>query len=267
MSSSSHGSSPGRHASGASAESPVVPEPTYAERARTLVEQNRLGSLSTVSRKHPGWPFGSVMPYGLDASGQPIFLISTMAMHTQNILAEPRAALLISEATGADDALGAGRITLMGRVISVGEEDRAAMRERYLERYENAKYWVDYEDFAFYVMDVSDVYFVGGFGVMGWVSADEYLAAKPDPLAGSAGRIFSHMNEDHGEAMLLLAKVHAGIDATKAQMTAVDRLGFHLRLTTPEGMKGARIAFSREARTAQQAREVLVEMVNEARSA
>jgi putative heme iron utilization protein len=267
LSSSSHGSSPGRHASGASAESPAVPEPTYAERARTLVEQNRLGSLSTVSRKHPGWPFGSVMPYGLDPRGRPIFLISTMAMHTQNILAEPRASLLISEATGPDDALGAGRITLMGRVTAVAEADRAVMRERYLERYENAKYWVDYEDFAFYVMDVFDVYFVGGFGVMGWVPAEEYLAAEPDPLAGSAGRIISHMNEDHVDAMMMLAKIHAGINATKAQMTAVDRLGFHLRLTTPEGMKGARIAFSREVRTAQEAREVLVEMVKEARSA
>ena len=267
MSSSSHGSSPGRHASGAPAESPAIPEPTYAERARTLVERNRLGSLSTVSRKHPGWPFGSVMPYGLDARGRPIFLISTMAMHTQNILGEPRASLLISEATGPDDALGAGRITLMGRVTVVGGEDRAALRELYLARYENAKYWVDYEDFAFYVMDVVDAYFVGGFGVMGWVSAEEYLAAQPDPLAESAGRIISHMNEDHVESMVLLAKRHAGIEATKAQMTAVDRLGFHLSLTTAEGMKGGRIAFSREVRTAQQAREVLVEMVKEARGA
>jgi putative heme iron utilization protein len=206
-----------------------------------------------------------MMPYGLDERGCPIFLISTMAMHTQNILAEPRAALLISEATGPDDALGAGRVTLMGRVTVVTDAERTVRRERYLARYENAKYWVDYEDFAFYVMDVFDIYFVGGFGVMGWVSAEEYLAAEPDPLCGSAGRIISHMNEDHVEAMVLLAKLHAGIDATEAQMTAVDRLGFHLRLRTPEGMKGARIAFSREARTAQQARELLVEMVKEAR--
>jgi putative heme iron utilization protein len=151
--------------------------------------------------------------------------------------------------------------------IVVEEEDRAALRELYLARYENAKYWVDYEDFAFYVMDVVDAYFVGGFGVMGWVSAEEYLAAQPDPLADSAGRIISHMNEDHVESMVLLAKRHAGIEAAKAQMTAVDRLGFHLSLTTAEGMKGGRIAFSREVRTAQQAREVLVEMVKEARGA
>ena len=205
------------------------------------------------------------MPYGLDERGQPIFLISSMAMHTQNVLTEPRAALLVTEASSADDALGAGRVTLMGKVTTVAEERRGAVRERYLAAYENAKYWVDYEDFAFYTLDVMDLYFVGGFGVMGWVAAEEYLAAEPDPLADVAAGIISHMNEDHVEAMVLLAKTHAAVDATEARMTAVDRLGFHLRLTTPEGMKGSRIAFAREARTAQKAREVLVEMVKAAR--
>ena len=68
----------------------AVPEPTFAERARTLLYRSRIGSLSTLSRKHPGFPFGSVMPYGLDDHGRPIFLISTMAMHTQNLQADAR---------------------------------------------------------------------------------------------------------------------------------------------------------------------------------
>ena len=58
------------------------PEPSYAEQARTLAHLGRIGSLSTISRRHPGWPFGSVMPYGQDEEGSPCFLISTMAMHT-----------------------------------------------------------------------------------------------------------------------------------------------------------------------------------------
>ena len=72
------------------------------------------------------------------------------------------------------------------------------------------------------------------------------------------------MNDDHADALILLAKVHAGIEATEAQMTAVDRLGFHARLKTGEGMRGARIAFSREVRTTRGTREVLVEMVKAA---
>ena len=67
----------------------------------------------------------------------------------------------------------------------------AAARELYLARYANSKYWVDFEDFAFYRMEVVDVYYVGGFGVMGWVSAAEYYSAEPDPLAESAADIIS----------------------------------------------------------------------------
>src|ERR1035438_2814436 len=83
-------SSIGKHAgTGAASDQPTVPEPSYAERARTLMYLGRIGSLSTLSRKQPGFPFGSVMPYGLDDRGRPIFLISTMAMHTQNLQADP----------------------------------------------------------------------------------------------------------------------------------------------------------------------------------
>jgi heme oxygenase (biliverdin-IX-beta and delta-forming) len=76
-------SSVGKHAgAGSASDQPAVPEPSFAERARTLVYLARIGSLSTVSRKQPGFPFGSVMPYGLDEHGRPIFLISTMAIGT-----------------------------------------------------------------------------------------------------------------------------------------------------------------------------------------
>ncbi|MFQ5960726.1 MAG: HugZ family protein, partial [Candidatus Methylomirabilales bacterium] len=164
-------------------ERPAVPEPTYAERARTLLHIGRVGSLSTVSRKHLGWPFGSVMPYGLDERGQPIFLISDMAVHTQNIGGDPRASLLVTPPEWSGDPLGAARVTLLGNVSLVPAEEREQTRSLYLARYENAKYWVDYTDFNFYRLEVLDVYFVGGFGVMGWVSAEEYGLADPDPLA------------------------------------------------------------------------------------
>ena len=70
---------------GAASDQPAVPEPSFAERARTLVYLARIGSLSTLSLKQPGFPFGSVMPYGLDGHGRPVFLISTMAMHTHKL--------------------------------------------------------------------------------------------------------------------------------------------------------------------------------------
>jgi heme oxygenase (biliverdin-IX-beta and delta-forming) len=60
------------------------------------------------------------------------------------------------------------------------------VRELYLSRYENAKFWQDYTDFSYHRLEVTGVYFIGGFGVMGWVSGEEYRRARPDPLAEAA---------------------------------------------------------------------------------
>ena len=100
---------------------------------------------------------------------------------------------------------------------------------------------------------------------MGWVPAPDYDQAQPDPLADSAAGIIEHMNTDHKDALILLARTAAGIEAQEAAMTSVDRLGFHVRLKTAEGMKGTRIGFLREVRNPMEARKVLVEMVQQAR--
>ncbi|HXM09376.1 MAG TPA: DUF2470 domain-containing protein [Terriglobales bacterium] len=256
----------GKHAgSGAAGSQPEVAEPTFAERARTLVYLGRVGSLSTLSRKQQGFPFGSVMPYGLDVHANPVFLISTMAMHTQNVQADPRSSLLVTQPEAIGDPLGASRVTLLGNILPVPASDVAEARELYLARYANSKYWVDFDDFSFYRMDVVDVYYVGGFGVMGWVSASEYYSARPDPLADSATDIIQHMNTDHGDALVLLARVFAGIECQGVTMSSVDRLGFQVRLKTQDGTRGARIAFLREVTGAAEARQVLTEMVGQAR--
>lgn len=255
------------HARPSGASPPDVPEPSYAERARTLMHVARVGALSTISRKVAGFPFGSVAPFGLDEGGSPTFLVSTMAMHTQNLLEDDRASLLVTEPGAEEDPLGAGRVTVVGRVARTPESARSRVRENYLARYENASYWVDFKDFSFFQMEVVDVYFVGGFGVMGWVSADDYRAAEADPLADVAAGIIDHMNADHVEAMLLLARRIADVEAEDAKMTRVDRLGFHVRLKTAEGMRGVRIPFTREVRTGEDTRAVLVDMVRKERNA
>jgi putative heme iron utilization protein len=259
--------STGKHAgTGAASDQPAVPEPSFAERARTLVYLTRIGSLSTLSRKQQGFPFGSVMPYGLDEQGRPIFLISTMAMHTQNLQADPRASLLVTQDDAGGDPLGASRATLVGNVLPIPQSEVTEARKLYLARYANSKYWVDFEDFSFYRMDVVDIYYVGGFGVMGWVSASEYDRSQPDPLADSMADIIQHMNADHKDALVLLARRFAHIEPQEATMIAVDRLGFHVRLKTQDGMRGARIGFLREVSNPAETRKVLVEMVDRARA-
>jgi putative heme iron utilization protein len=188
-----------------------------------------------------------------------------MAMHTQNLQADPRASLFVTEPGASGDPLGSSRVTLIGSVSRIPEPDLAAARTVYLTRYPDSKYWVDFDDFFFYRMDVLDVYYVGGFGVMGWVPASDYSAAQSDPLAEYKSDIMQHMNADHKDALILLAKRFAGIEAQEAEMTSVDRLGFHLRLKTDDGVKGTRVGFLREVSDPSQTREVFVEMVKQAR--
>jgi putative heme iron utilization protein len=259
-------SSSNKHAgTGATGTQPPIPEPSFAERARTLLHLGRVGSLSTLSRKRPGFPFGSLMPFALDSAGRPVFLISTMAMHTQNLQQDGRASLLVTQPEASGDPLGAARVTLVGNVSQIVAAEVGEARRLYLERHENSKYWVDFDDFFFFAMDVVDVYYVGGFGVMGWITAQEYSQAHPDPLADAAAGILQHMNADHQDALILLARVFAGTEAQEAVMTSVDRLGFHVRMKTEEGMKGARLAFLSEVSTPVETRKMLVEMVQQAR--
>jgi putative heme iron utilization protein len=247
-------------------DAPAAPEPTYAERARTLAHLGRTGTLATLSRRHPGHPFGSLMPYALDARGQPLFLISSMAMHTQNLEADPRASLLVTQPDWHDDPLAAGRLTLMGEARRVAGGDLAEARGAYLERHPRAGYWVDFEDFAFWRLTIIDAYFVGGFAAMDWLSAADYGAARPDPLADAAAGIVEHMNRDHPDALLAYARHFAGEAADEATMVTVDRLGFKLRLRQGERLSSVRIAFPREVTTAAQSREVLIEMLQRARA-
>ena len=258
-------SSSRQHNSGPDSDGPNVPEPSHAERARTLVHLQRTGSLSTLSRRQPGWPFGSVMPYGLDDRGRPIFLISTMAMHTQNLLGDERASLLVTPADISGDPLGAARVTLMGSVTKVPKEDVAEVRALYLARHANASYWVDFNDFGFFRMAIADIYFVGGFGSMGWVAAGDYTAAAVDPLADEASDLIREINREQADTLLLLARVFGNVDAQQATMTALDRLGFHLRIRTSDRMQGGRVAFASPVANGQEVRAGLAGMATQAR--
>lgn len=247
---------------------PQVPEPSHAERARTLVSRASEGSLGTLSYRRPGDPFVSLMPFAEDEGGRLLFLVSNLAVHTRNLDADPRASLLVREPESGDrDPLGLARATLVGNCSRVDASALETVRPRYLDRHPNARYWVDYSDFSFHRMRVEEVYYVGGFGVMGWVDGEAYATAEPDPLRHAAAEILKHVNEDHADALLLLA-LHAGIDAPEeARMTGVDHLGFSLRVRTDERVRGLRLAFPGEARTGARVREFLVAMVGEAREA
>ncbi|MGB3396734.1 MAG: DUF2470 domain-containing protein, partial [Nitrospira sp.] len=146
------------------------------------------------------------------------------------------------------------------------KEDSASVRERYLARHANAAYWVDFNDCGLFRMAIAEIYFVGGFGSMGWVAPADYMTAAVDPLAGTASDLIREINTAQQETLLLLARAFGKLDAQQASITTMDRLGFHLRVKTPDRMQGGRFAFTDPVRNAEEARAGLVDLAAKARA-
>lgn len=241
-----------------------IPTPTHAERARTLVSQLTTGTLCTLAADPAGYPYGSFVTVAFD-NGTPVFLVSTMAEHTRNLQQDPRASLLVAEG-GADDPLANGRVTLLGLCRQV-EGDGASARTSFLTTHQNASYYADFRDFAFWRLEVESIRYIGGYGRMSWVEAADWYAAEADPLASSAAGVIEHMNQDHSEALLLYCKAFSqATNITTASMTGVDRYGFEMSVGTPEGRRPVRLAFDQAVATSDEVRAALISMLQEARA-
>lgn len=267
-------SDPSGSAPHSAADRPPPPEPSDAERARTLLAVQTRAALSTLSLDPPGMPFGSVITYGLDVAGRPAFFVSTMAEHTRNLDADPRASVLVvADTPSGADPLASGRVTLMGEVGEITDAtQRAAARDGYLAANPNA-FYVDYGDFRCLRLEVTGVRYVGGFGRMSWVDVAAYAAARSDPLAAVAEGIVSHMNADHAESLVTLCNWNEGHhdagrrDVTGAAMTAVDRYGFEVVAKLANGHQEAlRIAFRTEQESGDGVRRELIAMLHRARA-
>jgi putative heme iron utilization protein len=233
-----------------------------------MASQTR-GALSTIAVDPPGVPFGSVITYGLDGQGRPNFFVSTVAEHTRNLDADPRASVLVIEdtPTGADP-LASGRVTVLGVVGDVTDaEERSAARAAYLVSNPDA-FYVDYGDFRCLRLEVTHVRYVGGFGRMSWVGPADFTAASPDPLAPVATGIIGHMNSDHAAALVTLCHHRCSrTDVQAATMAAVDRYGFEVVAEVAGGHRETlRVPFRTEQTTAEGVRRELVGMLHQARS-
>lgn len=247
-------------------EEPLTPDdvkaPSHAERARTLMAGLSTGTLSTLSED--GYPHGSYVTFALDGS-DPVFLVSTLASHTKNLLRDSRASLMAHEAEH-PDPLANGRLTLLGRVAKL--DDPGGARDAYLAAHPGAAYYADFKDFAFWRLTVERLRYIGGYGRMSWVDVDAWRAAAADPLAAHVAGIVAHMNEDHADACVAYARAFTRAkDADAVEMTSIDRYGFELSVQTERGPRPARIAFTEEVTTPDGARKALVALVREARAA
>jgi heme iron utilization protein len=243
-----------------------VATPTHGERAMTLACRVRTATLCTVAREPEGYPYGSFVTFAID-EGHPVFLISALAEHTRNLVADARSSLLVAENVAADPLANA-RVTLLGRCVTVeSEPERESARRAFLAAHPNAAYYAGYGDFSWWRLTVESVRYIGGYGRMSWVSREDWYASRPDPMAEHAPGILEHMNADHAAALLdYCRKFTRAVDATAARMTSVDRYGFEMSAATGRGPRPVRLAFSRPISTPDEAREELVALAKKARA-
>lgn len=246
---------------------PPAPEPTHAERARTLMTATTTGSMATMAADQDGYPFGSIVSFALDAAGRPLLCLSDIAEHTRNLKADPKASLMVIEtADRPTDQLALGRVTLMGEVTAIPADELPAASAAYRDVHPHA-YYTDFDDFVFYRMDLQSIRYVGGFGHMSWVTVEAYSDANPDPLRPHAADILTHMNNDHADALVAYCQTFgAEPTTTEATMLTVDRYGFDVLAIKPDGRRAIRIPFGELCDTTDAVRAATVRLVREARA-
>src|ERR1700761_7235565 len=186
---------------------PMQPTPDFdpGKLAKSLLRRSRQGALATLMAGS-GDPYCSLVNLATHPDGSPILLISRLALHTRNLLADDRVSLMLDERAPGDPLEGA-RIMIAGRAVEAGQADRALLRRRYLAAHPSAEVFVDFKDFSFFRIQPSGAHLVAGFGRIIDLKPAQFLVETGDAasLREAEEGAVEHMNADHREAMNLYA--------------------------------------------------------------
>lgn len=236
--------------------------PSAAEEARSIAASTNTGVLASLTAT--GDPWASLVTYGL-LDGAPVLCVSRLAEHGRNLEGDPRASLAIIASSADPDPLASGRVTVAGVVHQPTGEELARARDAHLAAVPAAKYYIDYSDFSVWLLRVSRVRWVGGYGRMDSASGDDYAAAEPDPVKPRADVAIGHLNADHAESLCAMARALGGYpDAIRAVCTGADRYGLDLKVVTARGVAYTRVGYAAPLGSIDQLRPAAVELVRRA---
>lgn len=236
-----------------------------AEQARTILANETVGTLATL--QSDGSPWASTIQYGLLDDGTPVILVSTLALHGRNLKADPRASLAVAgPVPKGHDPGDSGRVSLAGKFEVPQGAERDAAEKAFFTAAPGSEGYISWDDFDLYVMRVEQVRWVGGFGRMASAKPTEFAEAEIDPIAPQALYAVDHMNEDHADALLAMAKAFTGFtDATEAKALRADRYGMDIGVKTPRGSASTRVQFLEPIAEAGGLRTATVELSKKAR--
>jgi putative heme iron utilization protein len=228
--------------------------------AKKLLREGRSAALATLMPAS-GDPYCSLVNVATAADGAPLLLISRLAVHTKNILADPRVSVMIDERKAGDPLQGA-RIMLMGTTATTDDPEA---RRRYLDRQPEAEMFAGFADFAFYRVALKAAHLVAGFGRIIDLKPQDVLTETADAaeLVAAEPRILAHMNTDHADAVRLYATKLLGATDGEWRCVGCDPEGLELQLDRT----ALRLPFPQRVHAPETLREVLKQMADQARAA
>ncbi|XP_024972866.1 uncharacterized protein LOC112511469 isoform X1 [Cynara cardunculus var. scolymus] len=219
-----------------------LPRPALA--VRNLMEQARFAHLCTVmSRMHhrrEGYPFGSLVDFAPDAMGHPIFSFSPLAIHTRNLLADPRCTLVVQ--IPGWNGLSNARVTIFGDVFPLPEDQQEWAHKQYIAKHQQgpSQQWGNF--YYFRMQNISDIYFIGGFGTVAWVNVKEYEALRPDKIVVDGGeQNLKELNAIFSKPLKELLSLETEVD--DAALISIDSKGTDVRVRQGAQFNIQRLAF------------------------
>jgi heme iron utilization protein len=224
--------------------------------ARRLIRGCDRAALATIL---DGRPYASLVITACEMDASPLLLLSDLAQHSKNLVADPAVSLLFDGTAEYPDPLTGPRLTLLGRAERCDDPRAAA---RFAARHPSSAGYAGFADFHLYRVAVERGHLVAGFGRISWVEREELqFTAGAAALAAAETEIVEHMNTDHADAVMLYAEKLLRRCGAGWRMTGIDPEGIDLRRHMDQGGETARLDFARPVLNPAQARTALVELV------
>ncbi|KAJ8760086.1 hypothetical protein K2173_010942 [Erythroxylum novogranatense] len=240
-----------------------LPPPALA--VRNLMEQARFAHLCTVmSRMHhrrQGYPFGSLVDFAPDSTGHPIFSFSPLAIHTRNLLTDPRCSLVVQ--IPGWSGLSNARVTIFGDVFPLPEHQQEWAHKQYISKHQQgpSQQWGNF--YYFRMQKISDIYFIGGFGTVAWIDVKEYEALQPDKIAVDGGEpILKELNTLYSKPLKELLSTEMEVD--DAAFISIDSKGTDIRVRQGTQFNIQRISFElgHSVETLEEAKAAVSKLIN-----
>ena len=200
----------------------------YENDAINLYRSTDTGILSTISKKHNNYPFGSFVTYVTAGSRTSYLYLSDLAEHTKNLRHKSKACLTIFKLNPKGDKQNSERLALMGDLVPVDQLEFENCRERFHQILPDSKAYAKMHDFNFYKIQIKNVRWIGGFGKIAWLDASDWEDKLPRWSKSEVG-IIEHMNEDHSDTIVAALKAQHGVDDKTARMVQLTIDGYYLR--------------------------------------